>query len=77
MYGSLSMNQVDVAKSPPLVTLAVIGATATGKSSVIRKGLANYHLSDSITAHVPDHPSIRCKLHGIPSITLLSDFQLR
>ncbi|TEB35021.1 ras GEF [Coprinellus micaceus] len=51
--------QVDTGNALPLVTLAVIGTSTTGKSSVIRKGLANYHLSDSITAHVPDHPSIR------------------
>lgn len=49
----------DTSKSTPLVTLAVIGTSATGKSSVIRKGLANYHLSESTVTHAPDNPSIR------------------
>ncbi|KAJ3530908.1 hypothetical protein NMY22_g8378 [Coprinellus aureogranulatus] len=61
--------QSDPVKSLSLVTLAVIGASTTGKSSVIRKGLANYHLSEAKTAHVPDHPSIRysCRTGRIPS----------
>ncbi|KAJ2920332.1 hypothetical protein MD484_g209, partial [Candolleomyces efflorescens] len=53
-------------------SLRVIGTSATGKSSVIRKGLANYNLSDSHISHAPDNPTIRyCRRTGrIPSESL-------
>ncbi|KAJ2927137.1 hypothetical protein H1R20_g9946, partial [Candolleomyces eurysporus] len=70
---------LDNNKAPPLVTLAVIGTSATGKSSVIRKGLANYNLSDYHISHAPDNPTIRYSRRtgripseSLPEVSLLT-----
>jgi len=69
--------QMDALKLNPLVTLAVIGTSSTGKSSVVRKGLANYNLSDSALSHAPGKPSIRCEYgNWIPVPQELNTWQI-
>ncbi|EAU93003.2 hypothetical protein CC1G_06723 [Coprinopsis cinerea okayama7 len=50
---------VSMSKPAHTITLAIIGTASCGKSSVIRKGLANYSLSEAATSHAPDNPVIR------------------
>ncbi|KAH6917361.1 ras guanine nucleotide exchange factor domain-containing protein [Coprinopsis sp. MPI-PUGE-AT-0042] len=51
--------QVGIPKSAHTMVLAVVGTAACGKSSVVRKGLSSYSLSESCVSHAANNPTIK------------------